>query len=243
MAWAVTSESEYGRFFPRGNYHAYQERLETYYTNEMPAEEKTTFPTLTDYKYRVSEKFTKEIGVPRPHDPTLTPLKDHEWPTEFQTERKIRFIGSIVKTKNRVLAVDEHLKNLIERVEPSVHQFRPITFLQPDSKPFPATYFIMVIGQFRDSFVPKPETEDDLWAPITYLDENNVRVTTDSYSCYASGDESFADLAFSRSIIDGAHMWRERRLTGVDFYLSDTLRDAIRQTKLEVPPHFAVKEV
>lgn len=87
-----------------------------------------------------------------------------------------------------------------------------------------------VPGQFC---VLELETQNDLWAPITYRDENNVRVTSGSYSCNARSDESFADLAFSRSIIDGAHLWRERRLVHVDFYISDMLRDAIKQAKLK----------
>lgn len=100
----------------------------------------------------------------------------------------------------------------------------------------------MIIGQFRDSFAPE-ETRQNLWRASMYRDQNDNQVATGTYSCLAVVEESFAGLGFSRSAIDGAHLWRERLLLGPDFLMSDTLRDAIKQTGLEIPPHFSVKEV
>lgn len=39
MAWAVRSKSEFGRFFPVGNFPELRERLHTYFTQEMTAEQ------------------------------------------------------------------------------------------------------------------------------------------------------------------------------------------------------------
>lgn len=119
---------------------------------------------------------------------------------------------------NRVLVVDEAMKNLIEGLEPSVHQFRPITFLQPNAEPFPGSYFAMIIGQFRESFIPEPETEGALWSRSSYLDPVKGRT-------------------FTR-----AHLWRERKLIGPDFFSSDALYDAVKRAKLKVPPMFKVRE-
>lgn len=135
------------------------------------------------------------------------------------------------------------MKDLIEGLEPGIHQFRPLTLLQPNSEIFPGTYFTMIIGQFRDSFFPDPETEGELWTRFSYLDADKVRKFTGSYSCKAVSDKSFARLSFSSSAIGGAHLWRERNLLHCgDFFISDALHDAIRRAKLKVPPMFKVRE-
>jgi hypothetical protein len=244
MAWAVDFDSNIGQFFPDGDFPEFRERLHNYFTQEMSKEEKAVFGHETSYFYWVFEKFSREIGYLRPGDRTARTLpQDHEWPQAFQAERKIRSLGSLFKTVNRVLVVDEALKNLIEGLEPGVHQFRLITLLQPNSEIFPGTYFTMIIGQFRDSFIPDPETEGDLWKRSSYLDSDKVRKFTGAYTCFAAGEKSYARLSFSSSAIGDAHLWRERKFLGGDFFISDALHDAIKTEKLKMPPQFKVKEV
>lgn len=243
MAWAVDFKSEIGQFFPSGDYLELRERLHTYFTQEMPPEERAAFGHKVDYRGWVFEKFVKEIGILHPGDrAVLTPPLDHEWPRAFQAERKIRSLGSLVQTTNAVLAVDEAMKGLIESLEPGVHQFRPITFLQPNSEVFPATYFTMIIGQFRDSFIPDPETEGDLWKRLSTLDANKVRRFTGTYLFSALSAEPYARLSLSSAATEGAHLWREHNLRGPDFFISDALHDAIKKAKLKIPQNFKVRE-
>ncbi len=243
MAWAVDFKSEIGQFFPDGDFPELRERLHAYFTQEMPPEDKAVFGHEVDYVGWVFGKFVKEIGVLHPGDRTvLTALLDHEWPRAFQTERKIRSLGSLFKTTNKVLAVDEAMKDVIEEVEPGIHRFRPITFLQPNSDPFPGSYFSMVIGQFRDSFIPDPDTEGDLWRRLSYLDENKVRIFTGTYLFSALTAERYVRLSLSGAATEGAHLWRERNLRGPDFFISDAMYAAIKKAKLKIPQHFKVRE-
>lgn len=243
MAWAVRFKSEFGQFFPSGDYPELRDRLHTYFNQEMTAQERAIFGHKVGYTRWVFEKFVKEIGILHPGDrAVLTPTKEHEWPRTFQASRTIRSLGSIIQTTNAVLAVDEAIKDLIEGVEPGVHQFRPITILQPNSEPFPGSYFTMIIGQFRDSFIPEPETEDDLWYRTSHLDKNQVRRFTGAYVFSALSAERYARLALSSAAIADAHLWRERKLRGPDFFISDALYDAIKIAKLKFPQHFKVRE-
>lgn len=244
MAWAVRFKSEFGQFFPEGDFPEFRERLRTYFTQEMSAEERAVFGHEVDYRGWVFEKFVKEIGILHPADrAVLTPPQDHEWPRSFQADRTIRSLGSLFKTTNRVLAVDEAMKDLIDGLEPGVHQFHPITFLQPNSAVFPGTYSTLIIGQFRDSFILEPETENTLWQRSSYLDPDKGRTFTGKYTHSATTADAYARLSFSGTTIDGAHLWRERSLLGVDFFISDALQDAIKREKLKVPPMFKVREV
>lgn len=243
MAWAVSLKSEFGQFFPSGDYPELRDRLQIYFNQEMPPEDKAVFGHKVDYTYWVFEKFVKELGILHPGDrAVLTAPQDHEWPRAFQAKRKIRSLGSLFKTTNKVLAVDEAMKDLIEGLEPGVHQFRPITILQPNSETFPGSYFTMIVGRFCDSFIPDLETEGDLWKQLSYVDENKVRQFTGTYLHYAQNAESFARLSLSRVATNGAHLWRESSLRGPDFFVSDSLQDAIKRAKLKVPPMFKVRE-
>ena len=243
MVWAVKFKSETGQFFPSGDYPELRERLHTYFNQEMTAQERAIFGHKVGYARWVFEKFVKEIGIQHPGDrAVLTPPLDHEWPRTFQAKRPIRSLGSIIQTTNAVLAVDEAMKDLIEGLEPGVHQFRPITILQPNSEAFPGSYFTMIIGQFRDSFIPDPETEGDLWTRLSYLDANNVRKFTGTYLFSALSAERYARLSLSSAATEGAHLWREHNLRGPDFFISDALHDAIKKAKLKFPQQFKVRE-
>lgn len=243
MAWAVDFKSETGQFFPDGDFPELRERLHTYFNQEMPEKEKAVFQMRVSYVRWVFEKFTNEIGILHPGDrAVLTPPKDHEWPRTFQAERKIRSLGSLFKTTNRVLAVDEAMKGVIEGLEPAIHQFRPLSVLQPNSEAFPGSYFTMIIGQFRDSFIPEPETEGALWNRSSYLDPVKGRTFTGAYTFSALSAERYARLPLSGAAIGGAHLWRERKLIGPDFFISDALSDAIKKATLKIPQHFKVTE-
>jgi hypothetical protein len=209
----------------------------------MPAKEKAAFQIKVNYVLWVFDKFVREIGILHPGDPAVLTLpQDHEWPRTFRLTRRIRRLGSLFKTTNRVLAVDEAMKDLIEGLEPGLHHFRPVALLQPDSEAFPGRYFILIIGQFRDSFIPVPETEGTLWNRSSYLDKNNVRRFTGAYTFPALSAERYAQLPLSSAAIAGAHLWRERNLIGPDFFISDTLYAAIKKAKLKIPQHFKVRE-
>lgn len=243
MAWAVDFKSEIGQFFPSGDYPELRDRLHTYFNQEMPPEDKAVFGHKVDYAHWVFEKFVKELGILHPGDrAVLTAPQDHEWPRAFQAKRNIRSLGSLFKTTNKVVAVDEAMKDLIEGLEPAIHQFRPLSVLQPNSEAFPGSYFTMILGQFRDSFIPEPETEGALWNRSSYLDPVKGRTFTGKYTFSALSAERYARLPFSSAAIAGAHLWRERKLIGPDFFISDALYAAIKTAKLKIPQSFKVRE-
>jgi len=72
-------------------------------------------------------KFTKELGtVSGAEYPLFSQIEEHEPPRSFNTVKGYKSLGSLIKLNNRILAVDQALRAIIERLEPGVHQFFPI---------------------------------------------------------------------------------------------------------------------
>jgi hypothetical protein len=69
-------------------------------------------------------------------------------------------LGSLIKLNDRILAVDEALKAIIERLESGVHQFFPIEIMMPSDKAPSVRYYVLVIGNYCDSFIPKAVRKD-----------------------------------------------------------------------------------
>jgi len=232
MTWGMFEPSGDGDFWPYGKYIDWDAKLEHHFNNVMSeAERQVHDNSQASYNLFVSDKFTNEIGVPRKWDPTLTPLAEHEQPSGYQTRRTYKTLGSLIKLDNRQIAVDQPFKDIIEKLEPGVHQFWPFKILMPKGKEYPVPYYGIVIGTFLDAFRPD-QSDEGSW------DERSGRYTS------TNGTKSdVAGLAMSRKAIGAAHLWRERHLTHPDFYLSDDLQAKIKQVGLRVTKHHKMKDV
>jgi hypothetical protein len=84
---------------------------------------------------------------------------------------------------------------------------------------------------FIDSFIPEESSEyNSRYAPDLYYGNNKTK-------------DGFAKLAVSQNIIDGRHLWRERRLHTPDLYISDSLQDEISRRGLRIFKHYKLKAV
>ena len=174
--------------------------------------------------YDGSRKFTEDLGH----------VEEHERPINFKTRKPYDRLKDLIKTENRLLAVSEPLRDLIERLEPGVHQFWPINITVPNMaekryEPYPAPYFAMVVMQHLDSFSPERSDPDA-------FDAERPRVLQ-PHAKSASG------IAISKEAVGNAHLWREARLRGPAIYLSNTLNDEMKRLELTSPRHLKLKEV
>lgn len=153
MAWGSVEPGSFGDFFPNGNYVGWKEQLRDYYQNEMSSAEKAEMEMEERILFsKFSGKFTKDRG----------PLKPQERPTEFRTVATHKSLASLIILNSRLLAVDASLKEVIETLEPGVHQFWPIRITMPKGKEYPVQYYGMVIRRFLDSFLPD-QSESGSW--------------------------------------------------------------------------------
>ncbi len=207
------------------------------YFESLPQEAKAVFGGFAGYAVFATKKFREEIGTISGGRPPLTPIEPHEIPQAFRTKSSYSNLASLISLRG-FLAVDQQLKEIIERLEPGVHQFFPIQITMPRERAYPKPYYLLVIGQFLEGFRPEQSAPDvhglRCWRRMDWSD-NVFGIDFDSTCC--------PQLAFSRSAIGGAHLWRERRALMNNILISDALQAEIAAAKLRIWKHWRVKEV
>lgn len=229
MAWCVRLGSSFGQFFLSGKFTGWDEELTAYFNAGLTeAEDAAIGPVnrLNSYLLYVSEKFTRDRG----------PILDHEWPTEFKTARALKQIGVLFKGNERLLMVEDGLRALIERFEPGMHRFRPIKVVTKGGKVYPGNHHLLVIGQFLGCFSYQDSDPSLVREVYPGLDPM-------CYSAWVHYRQEYAKLAFKTACHAGKHLWRETKLSGSDFYISDDLHEAILEAGFKFPKHYRVKDV
>lgn len=229
MPWAIELPTVFNDFAPSGEHEGYREQLAAYHATATELDECEKW--VNDYRARVVHKFHYEIGIPRPHEPPLTPIKPHEWPLVFKLKKPRKRLGSLIEMPNQILAADDALKAIIEELEPGVHQFNPIQVLSSKREELWGKYHVLVISRFLTSFRPEQSNPELLKnqphpVPIFFI------------------PQVYAQMAMSAAEIQNAHLWRERgAFGGRNIFISDTLQSAIAKAGLRIPPHVRAKPV
>lgn len=239
MVWGMGLPGSFGAFFPSGDYVGWSDDLDKYFKNEMPTEQKALF--VEDGRFYSSyamSKFIHDPGEQMRDYPPFTPIEPHEPPKRFELEKQYKSLGSLIETMNCILAVDESLKDIIERFEPGVHQFFPLEISMPFRENYqtyfenyPKRFFILAIGQYIDSFSTE-QSDPDSWKEIW----------PDHFQ-YNDDKQSMSGLALSKQTFGTAHLWRERRMLLPLICFSDTLMAEIKKAGLRLPKHYRVKEI
>jgi hypothetical protein len=222
MVWGIEMPGSFGDFFPGGQYLGYDEGLKAYYNNEMSDEEKAAMGMQDRLLLSpFSAKFKRDKGS----------LKPHECPQEYRLRETRKALGSLIELSASLIAVDTNLKDIIERLEPGVHQFWPIKITMPKDKEYPVQYYCLVIRCFLESFVPEKS------------DEGSYQLQGSGYYSKFPKKQYFNGLAISREVVEAAHLWRDNALYSPQIFLSDELQTEIAKAGLRVPKHYKMKEV
>ena len=210
-------------------------RLEDYYYHKIaPEQQKMLFDGNENISYvvYVVSKFSGELGVKSDsYHPTINAIAEHEPPVSFCLERGGKSIGSMVMLNSRILAVDETLKAIIEKLEPDVHQFFQIKIKRRNGEDYPNSYYTLVIGQYFDSFLPEQSEAFSFEknGPMNYFHKENKA--------------GVSGLAVSEAVFGNAHLWRERRMSFLLTCFSDKLIAEIIKAGLRIPKHYRMTEV
>lgn len=235
MVWGMELPRSFGLFWPDGEFEGWGRGLTAYYMAQPPEVQRSLFDgypdpmeCAVDYPLYVSRKFISEIGSrksPRPEDPPFTPIQNHESPKAFVTEKKCNELGSLIKLNDRIIAVDEAMKSLIEQFEPGIHQFFPIEIMMPKGERFPKEFFTVCVGRYFDSF---DESASD---PEAFKEIPN----SGGLLSIITARHGIKGLAFAKQVYGSAHLWRERRFSEWLTCFSDEFRRAIQDAGLRVP--------
>ncbi|MCG7495093.1 imm11 family protein [Thalassobius sp. Cn5-15] len=226
MTWGVIEPNGFGVHWPDGDYVGYDEGIEQYYKNSMPASEKAKLGMEARLlRSPFSDKFHKDLGW----------LADHEKPKVFKTWKSYKELFSLISLNSKLIAVDETLKGIIEELEPGVHQFWPIEITMPKDTSYPVPYYGMVIHNHLNSFRledcdPGLAVDDSIGDYIDYVVKARSR-------------SDFKGLAMSREEIGNRHIWREKYLRDLWIFFSDELAARIKASGLKMPKHYPMKDV
>jgi hypothetical protein len=235
MVWVLDMPS-----MPYGEYLGFRERLYRYYEEQMSEEQKAVFGIgnpKASYVSLVCEKFRSPLGYKSgPDSPPVTPIESHEPPECYKIQKRYKSLRSILQLSSRILAVDEALKNIIEKLEPGKHQFFPIKIMVTKKEALPKTYFTMRIGQYLDSFLPAKSKPGVLTSQVFETYSTPYHLVDDKRA-------SFSGIAVSKATIGNAHLWRERFINTDFLFFSDKLESEIVKVGLRVPKHFRVIEI
>jgi hypothetical protein len=238
MVWGLSMPSSFGDFFPHGGYVGWDEERTRYFNEKMTSEQKALFGNgagIQEIMYHnfVAAKFKNEYGSNKLGGlPPITPIEAHESPKWFETKKSYSSLGSLIILASGLWAVDETLKDIIERFEPGVHHFFPLQITMPKKQAYPKRYYIMAIGQYLDSFSPEKSNERS-WRDRTM----------GYYTAFDETKKYLAGLAFSKSVFGKAHLWRERHLISPEIIFSDELQAEIAKAGLRLPKHYQMKEM
>ena len=246
MVWVMSGPSGFGEFWPDGkpegtddrSHDGWRMRLTAHYASQTTEGKRHLFDVdpivgQNQYAFFVGEKFNFEIGTEgRIVNSVLTPVKPHEPPSYYRVHRTPSSIGSLISLSLCSLAVDQRLKEIIESLEPGVHDFFPIELRMSQKKTYPLQYYTLVVGQYIDSFSPKNTEKRAL---LQWKGHNLYN--------YENSKKGMTGLAFCKHKFKSAHLWRERRFTKPLYCLSDELLSKIDETGLRIPKHYKAREV
>jgi hypothetical protein len=253
MVWAFSFPSVFGAFFPDGDFIDHRKALAAHYgaeerpgltakhepdyvfTARRPSDASgEQFQRFSQYALFAAEKFYCEIGAERLNSRVLTPIEEHEWPKEFLYYRSYTRDVDILNLPSRVIAVTQRLRDLIEQLEPGVHQFRPIRVLLKRNVEHEVQHHVIVIGQYLSAFQLN-QTDPDC---VSVQDGGFVRIK------FSPNDKKgFAKLAMAQSEFGNAHIWRERKLRAGEVYISDRLKTEAEQAGMVLPACMKLKVV
>jgi hypothetical protein len=234
MVWAVILPSVFNEFAPRGEFAGYDEKLDIAYRELSPRDENgETFRSVNTYKYWVSRKFTMQWVDVAPARHPVDWVKDWEWPTKLVLEKEYKRKASMMQMANGLLCVSDELRLLIESLDPDTHLFRPLDLVLWNGRPSPEQFFTMIVRNWREAIRPAESDEGVLYrSSLSGL-----------YTVPIQGVKEFRSVAVAEEAARGCHVWKDRTILSVDFYISDKLQSAAKETGIRLPPHFKLKSV
>lgn len=245
MVWGMPLPSSLGDFWPDGDFECdpvtdaptWNNRLDAFF-DALPQPEQDRLYTSAkgqhSYSYWVAEKLKREPGSKfQKLSPPFSEVFPHEAPKTFLTSKRYTSLGSLIQLNDRIIAVDEAFKNLIEKFEPANHQFLPIDILSQAGHEFERKFFTLVIGNHLDSFSPERSRQQ------------SFRAYNRLAQSFVFGDlkRDIEGLAFIEESHRGSHLWRERRFPGLLTCLSDELKKAVDAVGLRLPKHYKMSVI
>lgn len=205
MAWMIEKPHSFGALFPESEYIGWEEAV----------------PDIEVQVAEVSNKFGGGGDF----------VKEHFQPRKARLLKNYKRLGDIFMLNYGLLTVQQPLKDLLEEMEPGVHQFWPVEVFLKDGQPFDMSCYGMVVG--RKIATLDVERSDAIRKPSTLIELNRD---------YGNKKKPF-DATISKEARNSVHLWHEPLLLEIDYMISDELRDAIKARRMRFFKMYHANEV
>ena len=182
MVYGFDNSASFGKFFPDADMPGYWEHLEQRF-NEMSANGATTHEFFPQFRSQFVDDCLKG----------LLPIDEDLLPKDFVLAKPYKSLGDVILL-GLGIAVTERFRDVIERLEPGRHQFRPITIKQPSGEEFPGAYFTLRVLTQLNAW-DREKSDPSCW-------KKPVRTAK---VCRPLKDHAYG-IAISRSVIGDHHI-------------------------------------
>ncbi|WP_208347474.1 imm11 family protein [Pseudaestuariivita rosea] len=153
-------------------------------------------------------------------------LVSKEIPKIFKLDKARDSLPASFMVQNGLYIVQKPFYDLIEQLDPCLHQFFPIEVRHRNGTPHDPPCYAINVTETRDSIVDQQSSVEKF---VT-----NPK-NTDKHIIYYK-----KDITVDPSTISDIHLWREARYPQ-SLLMSDELRDALKETGLRMPRCFKAK--
>lgn len=182
---------------------------------------------LTDFAEKVAglDRRAEVAGV---FDDGTRLLRADEIPAHLLLDRPVKSFRDIFRSHGGILIVSPALHDLLQRLDPGVHQFSPIGL---DHLPAAEPRYVLNVHFKQDSIIDeKSSVRRNAGMP----DNRNVM--------YVNFRPEGINLSIDKNKLVSVNLWRERRYPR-SLLLSERFRKEILGKKLKFFPVFRVKEI
>ncbi|NSX55129.1 imm11 family protein [Parasulfitobacter algicola] len=155
-------------------------------------------------------------------------LGSDEVPKTFKLSKARDSLPASFMVQDGLYIVQKPFRDLIEQLDPGLHQFFPIEVRHRNGTPHDPPCYAINVTETRDSIVDDQSTVDKF-----VTDPEN----TDKRIVYFK-----KDITIDPSKLTNIHLWREVRYPK-SLLMSDELRDALKETGLRMPRCFKAKNL
>ncbi len=229
MTWAMYIGRHFHKFCPSADMDRFKAAEEAFFGALPESEKEKYLSRYSHYALERNKKFNRGEA-----------LADHEKVRWFRMEKRRKTFPDVM-VPTGTLSVTSAFKDVVETLEPGVHDFWLAEIEQPDGagedagwEPIPGgDYWVMQVRQF-----------------LTALDVQN----SDPKCLYLGNgtapakvlgllDPGAMDIAISRQAVEGAHLWKDPSLIDFDCFFSDALVEEVKRRRLVVPKLHHLKDV
>jgi Immunity protein family (Imm11) len=154
-------------------------------------------------------RFTSGRAVKLELMPTRMKWPDHHWIPDFDG--------------GYLLTVSERAKQLIDSFEPGTHQYLPVEFYDAAKSFLEARYFLIACNRLDgvDRARATMILDRGMWRPASDFRDRPEDIPS------GLDPTAPAKLVFNKAQIGRAHLWSDKHLLGVGYWISDELGEAL----------------